>query len=182
MPGWCKPDAYPGPDLSPGLPGGCCTDPSANRTASIPKCSPSGFLCAPSLDKRWFIKLDHLAVTIFPRSPLLCYLTSCSRVLGSSPVPIPALQQGWEGPHQPHRALGPPLCKEPSPVTVWHPGRQQGPHGLGLAGGGTGNAGTAAGPGLLLHILCSSSDPCLGKSRLNHLGAGSWCTESSVCP
>lgn len=45
-----------------------CTGSSANRTASIPKCSPSGFLCATFLDKRGFIKFDHFDVTLFPHT------------------------------------------------------------------------------------------------------------------
>lgn len=112
--------------------GGFCRDSSANRTASIPKCSPSGLLCAPFLDKRGFIKFDHLGVTPFPHTkppPVLPHLLLQSAwqvpspsLLSAEPEAAARLGEGHTHPTMAQGAL---------PVSpLWHPGRQQEPHWL----------------------------------------------------
>lgn len=157
--------------------GGFCRDLSANRTVSIPKCSSSGLLCVPFLDKRGFIKFDHLGVTPFPHTkppPVLPHLL---------------LQSAWQVPSpsllcaEPEAAAGlgrgtqtPPCHKEPCPC---HRCDSQGGS-RSHTGCRMGRAGSTASCGFILHIPCSYTDPSLGKSRLRHRGAESSCTELRV--
>lgn len=110
VPRRCNPDAYPGPDLSRF---------AGESLVQMAKCSPSGFLCAPFLDKRGIIKFDHCNSLPSHNTPS-CAATPIAPECLAVDVPIPALSRARGcsmagGAHKPHRALGPAGCRKPWP-------------------------------------------------------------------
>lgn len=186
MPRWCKPDAYPGPDPSPGLPGRVL-----HRRLSKQDCLNSqtfflGLSVCSLLSQEGICSISSLRCNPLPshKAPSSATTPTAPACLAAA-VPVPAVcgASGCStagGSHKPHRALGPRRHKEPSPP-MGHPGRQQEPGQCGWQGR-EGKAGSAAGRGFMLHVPCSYTDPSLGKSRLSHQGAESYCTETSACP